>query len=323
MSLSALIPAGLILLGGYGWQNRKGQNSAAAHHRLQGLQDIMELRRLLEAMPQHRGMANALLQGDESFREKLQSLQRQIDADLKPVEAMAASGRWGVAERVRQIVTLWSGIKQQLASFSGPESFQKHTALVSQILYLLNDVGEASGLLHSAGRSVEASLADVIINQIPPMTETMGQARGMGTGVVVQGRCATAARVKLSYLLQKTRQVSTKVVKALTAALNQDAALKRQAGSTLESMEAAAGGFLDMLEGEVIITGPIKLSSTDYFNAGTGAIQRSFALLDTLIAALQARLISELEHHGRQLWLARGCAVLALAPVVFLVQLAW
>jgi methyl-accepting chemotaxis protein len=159
----------------------------------------MHLRRLLESLPQHRGMANALLQGDESFRPKLTALQAQIDQDMELLAQRVAAGDcWGVAVRVHRIQGAWSFITQQVNGFEPAESFARHTALVSEVLYLINDVADAAGLLALTGDS--SRLIDAAINTLPQVTETLGQARGMGTGVAARGKCGTDMRVKLRYL---------------------------------------------------------------------------------------------------------------------------
>ena len=47
-----------------------------------GLDLIPYLRLLLEFTPQHRGMVNAILQGDASFRSKIGSVQQHIEKNI-------------------------------------------------------------------------------------------------------------------------------------------------------------------------------------------------------------------------------------------------
>lgn len=250
MSLSLLFPACVILFAAYFLQHIRHAAAQVAAQRSQGMTDVVKLRRVLEAIPQHRGMANALLQGDESFRSKLSQLQSGVDADMRPLAALSAgSDPWSVATRVGKVQDGWSFIKQQLAHFSPADSFARHTALMREILYLLNDVADAAGLM---AEDTGARLIDAAVNQLPRVTETLGQARGMGTGVAARGKCTTDMRVKLRYLHANTQQVSAEVAQGMRSTLQSDAGLKAQAASALEESQRATQTFLAMLESRII-----------------------------------------------------------------------
>ena len=63
MSLNLLFPACALFCAAYFLLYLRHAQCLLDRQRLRGLEDVVHLRRLLEAMPQHRGMANALLQG--------------------------------------------------------------------------------------------------------------------------------------------------------------------------------------------------------------------------------------------------------------------
>jgi methyl-accepting chemotaxis protein len=318
MSLSLLFPACAILFAGYFLQHTRHAHAQAALRRKQGMADVVMLRRILELMPQHRGMANALLQGDESFRSKLGQLQGEIDGVMRPLAALSAGADpWSVAARVARIQDGWSLIKQQLASFAPAESFARHTSLITEILYLINDVADAAGLL---GGDADARLIDAAVNQLPMVTETLGQARGMGTGVAARGKCTPDMRVKLRYLLDNTRQVSADVAQGMRATLQSDASLKARAETALEDSQRATQAFLTLLETR-IINARVDIEPTEYYAAGTEAIQHSFALLDAINNALMTRLQTRAQQTQKQLWWARGAAVLLLLPAGYLFSL--
>ncbi|MFK5914230.1 MAG: hypothetical protein QM484_07630 [Woeseiaceae bacterium] len=53
--------------------------------RVCGLNELTPLRKLLEYIPQHRGMANAFILGDQSFRIKLDDLDKKIDVEINNI----------------------------------------------------------------------------------------------------------------------------------------------------------------------------------------------------------------------------------------------
>ncbi len=324
MSLNLLFPALALLCGAYFLLSvRKTQTHSAQQH-LQGLQDVSHLRRLLEALPQHRGMANALLQGDDSFRSKLSTLQTQIDRDMRAMEAQLLTGNhWGVAERTQHVLDAWSTIEQKLTSFAAPESFARHTALMTELLYLINDVADAAGLL--AKTDSNTRLIDAAINTLPLVTETLGQARGMGTGVAAGGKCSTDMRVKLRYLLANTRRVADEVGEAVRSTLSEegtghDANFNTQAGHALDESQRATQAFLSLLESDIIRERSVDVAPTDFYAAGTEAIQHSFTLLDAILSSLHHRLSLAVRTNKQRRWLSQGIALALVLPAAYLLM---
>jgi methyl-accepting chemotaxis protein len=313
MSLSLLLPAGGLLFGGYFLQHLHKQSAEGAQRRLRGLLRIVRLRRLVEVLPQHRGMANALLRGEQGFRDKLAALGRQVDGDMAQLAAMADGGDpWAVAERCAHIGRQWAALKGNLHGLQPPESFAKHTVLMREILYLINDVARAAGLLSNPDVT-RAKLADAAVNQLPLVTEVLGQARGMGAGVAASGKCTTDMRVKLSYLLQKARSVAAAVAEAMSPVLTAESRL--MATTALAESQASQERFLALLEGRIINSREVEIPAGDFFAAGTQAIEHSFALLDDILTAMQARLQAEADAHGRRLWWVRGAVVVSCSPL--------
>lgn len=316
MMLNLLFPAFVVLFAGYFFQHIHRARAQSAVYRMRGMADVVVLRRLLETLPQHRGMANALLQGDESFRSKLSQLQGEIDAAMRTLAELPAKGDpWSVGARVQKMQDDWTLIKQQLVSFAPPESFARHTLLMMELLYLLNDVADAAGLLRAGA---DAKLIDAAVNQLPMVTETLGQARGMGAGVAARGKCATDMRVKLRYLHDNTQRVSAEVAQGMRVTLQGDASLKAQAATALEESQQATQGFLSMLESRIINARSVDIESAEYYNAGTEAIKHNFALLDAINTALMARLRVDTQQALQRLWWARGVALLTLVPAGYL-----
>jgi methyl-accepting chemotaxis protein len=319
MSLSLLFPACAMLFAGYFFQHLGQARARSADSRVRGMADVVMLRRLAEALPQHRGMSNALLQGDESFRSKLSQLQSEIDVTMRSLDELTAKGDpWSLAARVAQVEDGWRFIKQQLSGFTPAESFACHTQLMTEVLYLLNDVADAAGLLVTGE---DERLIDAAVNLLPLVTETLGQARGMGTGVAVRGRCATDMRVKLRYLHDNTQRVSAEVAQGVRLILQGDARLRAQAETALEDSQRATQAFLSMLESRIINARLVDIESTDFYNAGSEAIKHNFALLDAINNALMVRVQSAAQQARQRLLWARAVALTTLVPAVYLFSL--
>ncbi len=307
-----LLPAGILAVGGYLFQHLRGQRCRQARQRLAALEEIRGLRQLLEKIPQHRGMANAFLQGDASFGAKLQTQQQHIDADARILTRLAGQTSCRVvSERIQRIEAQWSTIKQELQRLSSTRSFDLHSELVGEILYLINDLGEKQGLLDEDSGFTQ--LANAAINLVPLVTETQGQARGMATGAAAQQECGIPEQVKLRYLLARTRSAIGMAKGEL-----QGNAEARGLNDSLATTE----DFLQLLETRILETPRIDIPPGEVFAAGTQAIGRSFVLLDQLIDALRQQLEVKAKRCGRQWRLSQVTATTLLAPAAWLVQLA-
>ncbi|MFK5914229.1 MAG: hypothetical protein QM484_07625 [Woeseiaceae bacterium] len=183
----------------------------------------------------------------------------------------------------------WVFIKQNLSNFKPAESFSLHTDLVKKILYLINDLGDSANILTTQDKTY-VKLANSVFLKLPLMTEMMGQARGVGTGIATKGICDTNMRVKLTYLLCNARETANAVSLDVKDALNSNSELKQQASTVLEDNQRATQKFLGSLENNIINVENIELSSAEYYEAGTEAIQLAFALMDKITLSMKNNL---------------------------------
>lgn len=78
-----------------------------------GMVYIAHVRKMLEHLPLHRGMANAFLNGDHSFQEKMNSVQTNIANDITTIDECVCHYTLPVTltSRWQQIKTIWHSLK--------------------------------------------------------------------------------------------------------------------------------------------------------------------------------------------------------------------
>ncbi len=237
------IPAEVLMLVGVSIYPAS-QRQESAQRSLQGLSDIRALRELLERLPQHRGLANAVLQGNDGFRAELTQTQAAVDAGMAVVRRLAEGGDpWEVADRCRAMDRAWSRLKAELDGMAAEESFRRHTELIRELLYLMEDVGEAAGLLPEEPDADD--VARILVLALPQVCEALGQARGIGTGVAARGQCDTVSRVRLQYLLDKAERVSRSYHAYL-------AGLSGEAARLYQTAAESTRRFLDLLRVDLL-----------------------------------------------------------------------
>jgi hypothetical protein len=132
-------------------------------------------------------------------------------------------------------------------------------------------------------------------------------------------------RVKLHYLLANTRQVANEVGLAVRGTLSErgteeNADFKTRAAHALDESQRATQEFLALLETGIIQDHSIDVAPTDFYAAGTEAIQHSFTLLDAILSSLHHRLSLAAQTNKQRLWLAKGMALVLIVPAVYLLQ---
>ena len=137
-----------------------------ARKEIVGTQYLQPVRTLLQHLAEHRGMSNAYLNGDASFKEKIAAKQSQIAEDIKAVDAADAQhgGTLDTASSWKAIEADWQSLGANVFSLAAPDSFSRHTALIEKLLDLTIHVGIASNLVLDPDPDSHY-LMDVVVNR--------------------------------------------------------------------------------------------------------------------------------------------------------------
>ncbi|KPJ96330.1 MAG: hypothetical protein AMJ53_01055 [Gammaproteobacteria bacterium SG8_11] len=249
---------------------------------------LQQLRGLLEIFPKHRGMANALLKGDDSFRPAMEKLQREADDRLLSMRQLVVKrGDWSEQQLLNPITQQWQMIKENVFSMPANKSFALHTQLIAVVIERMEDDSlELAAFAHnsfSLDQDYLKSLVIMLTRELPHVVESIGQARGIGTGVAAQRRSTVANRVNLKYLHGNTLSIIQNKLVPLRLVLHQHHDMKEQAmEECIDSAVLSAQKFLNLLQSELIDTVNPTVSPEAYYQQGTAAIDAGFRLFDKL-----------------------------------------
>lgn len=162
---------------------------------------LQPARTLLQHFAEHRGMNNAYLSGDVSFREKIAAKQRQLANDLQAMDAVDAQPGDTLKSRSawQAIKADWQSLSANAAHLTTQDSFTRHTALIKKLLDLNVQVGITSNLVLDPDAD-SYYLMDVVVNRLPFLVEHLGQLRGMATGIVARRQMSADNHRQLSKL---------------------------------------------------------------------------------------------------------------------------
>lgn len=283
-----------------------------------GMCYINHVERALEHLPQHRGMANAFLNGDQSFQDKMHCMQKRIADDINAIEdcmirhplPTTLTSRW------EQIKHNWSDLKQDLNNISPNESFERHTAVITDILSLISDSADDMRISAHPEQALQ-KIAQTAFNLLPTTIEVIGQSRGIGTGAAAKGNVATSVRIKLKFLhdrLSKTLATTQHTIEACLSANSAQFQLQPQA---LSSSVSNTQHFIDTISSNMLASEKPQVSADEYFAIGSKAFDSNIELFKTLSSTLGDDLSLRIPKLKKQLWLSIAISsLLSLCSVV-------
>ena len=286
--------------------------AAARQNSRHYLELITGLRRLFEHIPQHRGMANAYLRGDESFKEKLNQTQRQIDGEIEALDGLFSEESGGLLlERWQGVKSEWQQLKSQLGTLAAPQSFHAHTHLVQEVIYLIGDAAQRSNVCQALAEV--RSLSNIVFDELPMMMEFVGRARGIGTGAANSQKLSVANRVELSFYASRVEEAVANTSRVLGGLMGQPA-LASLKGLAEESRQLTLD-FIDQLKHDLLGAEKIVIKPSDYYEAGTAAIGKNLMLFDSLMPLI-ADSTQGVQSKQRANILVAGIAMVFLAMVL-------
>lgn len=272
-----------VVMGTAYFTNRSSWQKCVAL-RLKGIRVNRLAKQLLLDLQQHRGMVNAFLSGDHSFKSKIEQKQTAIGQDIAALNAFSGHGLL-TEKRWEGIIGNWQLLRTGCLAMAAEDSFRRHCELIRAVLYLIGDIAERSQIVDRC--TADLALVDVLWSKIPAVAEGLGQARAVGSGVAAKGYCSSVARIKLRFLEEHVREVMALVSNDLAHA---DLAQAASFAQLWKETQASIHEFLALLGEKLIGTEQPTINAEHYFNAGTKVLDAVFHAFDQASTALENNL---------------------------------
>ncbi|MEC1716933.1 methyl-accepting chemotaxis protein [Schinkia azotoformans] len=251
----------------------------AAEEAVDGAKYNNELKTFLQYMQQHRGTANGYLNGDQSFKEKLIEIQKKIDDTITTIDNIdqEVGNRLKTTKAWTDIKNKWVGVSKNVYNMKAPESFALHTEITYETMELIKDVADSSKL--KVVPQLDASyLMESVVNELPLLTENMGQARGKGAGAAAKGVLTDEEKLQFSSFISSIRSNSDNFIRAYSIILNENPEVGNKLKEKVDFSQQSISEFLDIFENRIIKK--VDIESGQFFDIGTKAIDASFALYE-------------------------------------------
>ncbi|MDB5819745.1 MAG: methyl-accepting chemotaxis protein, partial [Rhizobacter sp.] len=299
------------------------KNADEAGRSMRGLQPLGHLLELTKAVQQHRGMSAGLLGGNASFGPKREAKQKDVDAAL--ATSLADAAAWS-SPKIKPLAAglgeQWSGLAADVAAkkLNAGESFKRHSLFVRRLLTLLGETQDVAGLSLD-GEPRTQYLVRGALAELPEVTESLGQLRARGTGMLAQGAIKPEDKVFVGQVLDAARRRFEAARGNLLRAAERDPAAFASAAPSLLAAEKAFTEAEAMIGDRILKVDEAATSSSDYFDRMTRIIDLHYAVTDAAFGVLTATL----EARSSSAWhrvaaIAVGLAVLMSLNLVLVMS---
>ncbi|UJF32842.1 methyl-accepting chemotaxis protein [Paenibacillus hexagrammi] len=318
ISLLFLVPLGLLI----GIWSKDLQNQIQdSKKELLGSAYIQGLMPLMLDIQQHRGLANGILNGDTASKTMLADKEKAIEASMARVAEMNAQNgdELQTATAWQAIQNDWKNLEEQTLQLPAKECYDRHTALIGDILDFIVHIADESNL--TLDPEVDSYyMMNVMVHQLPQLIEFTGQARGDLNGVLASKKITddgkVSARIEKA-LIQTSIQNIEKALNIISESNpTLSAVLEGPGGQSVQSSK----GFLATIDKNVLNAASLTMKPSDFFAEGTNSIEISnqfFQVVSTQLDQLLQHRVDRLSSDRAKMMSLVGITIL-LAALFFL-----
>lgn len=242
------------------------------------LELISLLKQLVSFSQKHRGMNATLLQGNQNAKSAISDLRQQISRVTTAISQYPAIEQ---QERWHAYLDHWSRLERNSANLSVQQSFDQHTNLIENCLYLLEDVAEDIRYNQIAG--VQYHQIQFLWRELPLTAEYIGQARAVGAASATKGISTQIDKVKLGYLQSKITSLSKIAHRTLMRVQTQSSSAE------IDDALEACTSLTTLIQQEFLNVEKVAINTHDYFAAASATMDKINHILENEVEYLLIR----------------------------------
>jgi methyl-accepting chemotaxis protein len=222
---------------------------------------------------------------------------------------MEALGYTKAVEQAKAWKSAWDQLVARVdqRGLKPDESFAEHSRLVGQNIDLIDAVADASGLsLDPVAESYY--LMTAVVDHLPRLIEATARLRGQGAGMLASGKDDPTEAATLAALMRESSYLQNRAQAQIVKATDLSADVKQALGTAVTSKASEVESFLQLTKTSLVDAGGKQASASDYFKAGTAAVDAQTRMLDATSKSLQDMLHNRI--HATQVQRATLLALL-------------
>ena len=292
------------------------QDLARDRSELSGIAPSRGLLRVVQLTQQHRGLSTAALGGKTDLESQRSARQAETEQAVEAFGALLPQLDESLRLRAEweQVAGEWRALAKDVAgrSVTGPQSFERHTALIAQALEFHGRVMDVSGLMRDADPDVHF-LNAAALEKAPALSELLGQLRAIGSQALARQEVTPDQKARMLVLGNLSQRQLREVSLNLEKALALDPAAKVRLTDRLARVQTATAAAQKLTQEQIVDAVTPTLASADYFKAMTESIDQVYGLQQQAGEVLEAKLTARMRETRQFEWLLVGTCLLLSA----------
>jgi diguanylate cyclase (GGDEF)-like protein/PAS domain S-box-containing protein len=282
---------------------------------LKGIELIKPFPYFVQVLQQHRGLSAGLLNGDETMRDNVVSMDNKVSEAVKAIEKKLPPGLASNEDFLR-IRADWELLRKEGPTWAVDENIAAHTRLISRVQLFEGLIADDYALFLDPEFSTYY-LLDSIVNKLPQALEYLGQLRAHCTGILVRKQATPQQKIEINILIAKIDDAFGMLKINLDKTARYNPVLQGVISTASKEIMASSQQITGLVTSD-ILTGHFATGPDHFFGMATAMIDKSYINLhETLLPTVEALIKARIEKAENTLRTSIGIALLLLLVVSY------
>ncbi len=240
-------------------------------------QYIEALKNLVIATQKTRGLTNSYLNGNLIALMLVQDAKSNMKKAIGSMESLKLASDPVINQRASGMSSKLVELNRKAFKLKPEESFERYTQEIEQILMLAQTVSKRSAE-HMSPFAKDASF--VMMEQMLPLTEYVGQLRGYGSGIAAKGAITQEQKENLSVIIADLTTLNNELQARIKNVLSSGKKYYPQdVEEKVAKMNTSVEAYVEFAKKEFYKEN-ISINPDNYFTNGTEIITQIIAIYD-------------------------------------------
>ena len=266
------------------------ENVQFSQKEVDGAKLLPSAKNLLLATQSLRGTTASYLSGNSALKDKISSLQSDIESKLKIFnETFSSTTIDGLSEEVNAIRNSFQALLPEALNLESKVAFARYTDIVEKELDLIVLIGDSSNLILDPDLD-SFYMMDAVINKLPNVFENAGKVRGLGAAILSRGSITNPEISNISTWKSNVGASLHSLESGFDSAYRSNSKLKAILDEKKSSIINKYKLYLDNIDKHLVQGQDINANA--FFADGTKVISEASVLYDDSLVQLM-RLLEE------------------------------
>jgi methyl-accepting chemotaxis protein len=254
-----------------------------------GAKTVPSAARMMQLTQKHRGLNGTVLNGNSALLSQRDATTLEVNTAVDVlISNLKAQPALKLDDEAMKIKQHWLALSAQKDKLNAPESLEKHTEIVKEIINLIDAIADRSGLLLSPDGS-SYFLMNLATDTVLRWTEEIGLTRATGALILGKKQISAVDREILGAKLALIKDRQERVQLTIDKLLATNASYASTLGTKFKDQQAQVTEAMQLVRDEIVEKGKIELDPKVYFQRMTTVIDGNFAFGQLAIKELENR----------------------------------